>query len=139
MYCTHCSEPIAALTEICTKCGVRPYVTKNFCHSCGSKVDCNQAMCIACGSMLKEIKKTQAAESYHPAIIGILSFLLVGLGQIIMGQIFKGLVMLVVSFILTLITLGLSSFIITPINVIDAVLIANKKRQGKQVGKWEFF
>lgn len=57
MYCTHFSEPIAALTEIRPKCGVRPYVTKNFCHSCGSKVDHNQAMCIACGSMLKEIKK----------------------------------------------------------------------------------
>ncbi|CAM5510078.1 DZANK-type domain-containing protein OS=Lysinibacillus sphaericus OX=1421 GN=LS41612_00550 PE=4 SV=1 [Lysinibacillus sphaericus] len=47
--------------------------------------------------------------------------------------------MLVVSFILTLITLGLSSFMIHLITDSDAVLIANKKRQGKQVGKWEFF
>ena len=139
MHCTNCSEQISDLAEICPKCGVRPYVTKNFCHSCGSSVNTNQAMCISCGVQLKEIKKTQTLDSTNPAIMGLLSFLLVGLGQMIMGQVAKGIVMLIGSIILAIFTFGLSSLITTPISIIDAVLIAKKKQQGKQVGEWEFF
>ena len=85
MHCTNCSEHISNLAEICPKCGVRPYVTKNFCHSCGFSVNSNQSMCISCGTLLKEIKKIKPANSTTPAIMGLLSFLLVGLGQIAMG------------------------------------------------------
>ncbi|WP_431028496.1 double zinc ribbon domain-containing protein [Lysinibacillus sp. LZ02] len=139
MHCTNCSEHISDLAEICPKCGVRPYVTKNFCHSCGSSVNSNQAMCISCGTQLKEIKKTQTVDSTNPAIMGLLSFLLVGLGQMLMGQVSKGIVMLIVSIVLAFLTFGLSSLITTPISIIDAVLIAKKKQQGTQVGEWEFF
>ena len=139
MHCTNCSEHISNLAEICLKCGVRPYVTKKFCHSCGSSVNSNQAMCISCGTLLKEIKKIQPSNSTNPVIMGLLSFLLVGLGQIAMGQTAKGIVMLIGSIILVLFTSVLSFFITIPISIIDAVLIANKKQQGKQVGDWEFF
>lgn len=139
MHCTNCSEQISDLAEICPKCGVRPYVTKNFCDSCGSSVNDNQAMCISCGVQLKEIKKTQSMDSTNPAIMGILSFLLVGLGQIIMGQTAKGIVMLIGAIILGIFTFGLSALLTTPISIIDAILIAKKKQQGKPIGDWEFF
>ena len=139
MHCTNCSEHISDLAEICPKCGVRPYVTKNFCHSCGSSVNTNQAMCISCGVQLKEIKKTQTLDSTNPAIMGLLSFLLVGLGQIAMGQTAKGIFMLIGSIVLVFFTSALSFFITIPISIIDAVIIANKKQQGNQVGDWEFF
>ena len=139
MHCTNCSEQISDLAEVCPKCGVRPHVTKNFCHSCGVSVNANQAMCVSCGVQLKEIKKTQTIDSNNPAIMGLLSFLLVGLGQMIMGQVAKGIVMLIGAIILAIFTFGVSSLITTPISIIDAVLIAKKKQQGKQVGDWEFF
>lgn len=139
MHCTNCSEQISDLAEICPKCGVRPYVTKNFCHSCGVSVNNNQEMCISCGTRLKEIKKTQTIDSTNPAIMGLLSFLLVGLGQMIMGQVTKGIVMLIGALILGFFTFGLSALLTTPISIIDAVLIAKKKQQGKQIGEWEFF
>lgn len=139
MHCTNCSEQISDLAEICPKCGVRPHVTKNFCHSCGSSVNSNQAMCINCGVQLKEINKTQNADSPNPAIMGLLSFLITGLGQMVMGQVAKGIVMLIGSIILAFFTLGLSSIITIAISIIDAVLIAKKKQQGRQVGEWEFF
>ena len=139
MHCTNCSEHISNLAEICPKCGVRPYVTKKFCHSCGSSVNSNQAMCISCGTLLKEIKKIKPANSTNPVIMGLLSFLLVGLGQIAMGQSEKGIVMLIGSIILVFLTSLSSLFIIIPISIIDAVLIANKKQKGNQVGDWEFF
>ena len=139
MHCTNCSEQISNLAEICPKCGVRPHVTKNFCHSCGSSVNSNQAMCINCGVQLKEINKTQNGDSPNPAIMGLLSFLITGLGQMVMGQVAKGIVMLIGSIILAFFTLGLSSLITIAISIIDAVLIAKKKQQGRQVGEWEFF
>ena len=139
MHCTNCSEQISHLAEICPKCGVRPHVTKNFCHSCGSSVNSNQAMCIKCGVQLKEINKTQTTDSPNPALMGVLSFLITGLGQMVMGQVAKGIVMLIGSIILAFFTLGLSSIITIAISIIDAVLIAKKKQQGRQVGEWEFF
>ena len=139
MHCTNCSEQISNLAEICPKCGVRPHVTKNFCHSCGSSVNSNQAMCINCGVQLKEINKTQNGDSPNPAIMGLLSFLITGLGQMVMGQVAKGIVMLIGSIILAFFTFGLSSIITIAISIIDAVLIAKKKQQGRQVGEWEFF
>ena len=139
MHCTNCSENISDLAEICPKCGVRPFTTKKFCNSCGTGVNSNQAMCISCGTQLKEIKATQTVDSTNPALMGILSFLIVGLGQMIMGQVTKGVVMLIGTIILAFFTLGLSTFVTTPISIIDAVLIAKKKQQGKQIGEWEFF
>jgi uncharacterized membrane protein YvbJ len=139
LYCTNCSEQISELAEICPKCGVRPYVTKNFCHSCGTDINTNQAMCVKCGIQLKELQKAQTSDATNPIIMGLLSFLLVGLGQMIMGQVTKGIVMLIGSMVLAFFTFGLSAFITTPISIIDAVLIAKKKQRGHLVNEWEFF
>lgn len=138
MYCTHCSERISELAEICPKCGVKPFVTKNFCHFCGSSVNSNQAMCIKCGTLLKEKSGIQHTNSTNPIIIGILSFLVVGLGQMVMGQNSKGIIMFIVSTALAFLTF-FSIFITVPLSIIDGVLIAKKKQQGKQVSDWEFF
>lgn len=139
MYCTNCSENISESAEICPSCGVRQHITKNFCNSCGLSVNDNQAMCTNCGTMLKETNKTQVVDSTSPAIMGFLSFLIYGLGQIVMGQVSKGIVMLIIFYALTLFTFGLASLILTPLCMVDAILIARKKQQGKQIGKWEFF
>lgn len=139
MHCTNCSEHISDLAEICPKCGVRLYTTKKFCNSCGTSINSNQAMCLKCGTQLKEIQTIQPTNSISPVLMGLLSFVFVGLGQIIMGQVTKGVVILAISCVLAFFTLGASYLLITPISILDAILIARKKKQGKQVGEWEFF
>ena len=139
MHCTNCSEQISDLAEICPKCGVRPYVTKNFCHSCGVSVNNNQEMCISCGTRLKEIKKTQTIDSTNPAIMGLLSFSLVGLGQMIMGQVTKGIVMLIGALILGFLHSDYLLYLQHLLALSMLKLIAKKKQQGKQIGEWEFF
>jgi TM2 domain-containing membrane protein YozV len=55
-------------------------------------------------------------------------------GQIISGQVGKGILMLVVFFVLC----GLGG-LLNVVAAIDAYLIAEKKNAGKPVGEWDFF
>jgi len=74
-----------------------------------------------------------------PAIACLLSILLVGLGQLILGQTIKGIVMFLGACVLGALTLGGVWIITLPLSAIDAYLIAKKLKEGKSVGKWEFF
>jgi molecular chaperone DnaK (HSP70)/TM2 domain-containing membrane protein YozV len=80
--------------------------------------------------------------SKNPIFMAILSFLIVGLGQMIMGQVAKGLVMLVGVITAALVTGGIAATL-APVawifSACDAFAIAKKLRAGKAVGKWEFF
>lgn len=62
-----------------------------------------------------------------------------GLGQMILGQVGKGLVILLGSIVLALCTFGISVLVTWPLGAIDAYLIAKKLREGHPVGQWEFF
>ena len=139
MHCTNCSETISDLAEICPKCGVRQNTVKNYCYSCGEPVKEIQEMCTSCGVSIKKSKSVGSGEGMHPAIPAVLSFFLTGLGQIVNGQVIKGIVCFVVPIILGFITLGISVIVTTPLVIIDAYLIAKKRREGNQVEEWEFF
>ena len=141
VYCTNCGEQIAEKAEICLKCGVRPFRTKLYCNECGSKVkNEHQEYCVDCGvSLKKNMISSGSSSTLEPWIAGLLSFLLTGLGQMLIGQVKKGIVILIVSFFLGFVTFGLSAFIVIPLAIIDAYLIAKKVKEGKRVGEWEFF
>lgn len=142
MYCTSCGEAISNHAEVCPKCGVRQYKLKNYCQSCGATVQEYQDVCLTCGTRLQGGNANANGPvdtSVNPILMGLVSFLIVGLAQIIMGQVGKGVAILIGSIILGIITFGMSAFITTPLAVVDAVLIAKKKQQGKRVGEWEFF
>jgi TM2 domain-containing membrane protein YozV len=66
-------------------------------------------------------------------IIAIIAALIPGLGQLLLGQTVKGLVLLGVALI-TCSGLGLFSVA----SVVDAYLVA-KAQQNREVGEWEFF
>lgn len=75
-----------------------------------------------------------------PFVMALLSgFVFTGLGQMIMGQVKKGSLLLIGSILLALMTGGISLFITWPLTVVDAYLIARKLREGQAVGYWEFF
>lgn len=139
MHCTNCSATISDQAEICPKCGVRTFTVKNHCHGCGEHVNQNQEICVACGISLKGKKYSSSNGEKEPWIMALLSFLIAGLGQIVLGQTAKGITILIVSFVFAIFTLGFSSLLTVPVSVIDAYLIAKKKREGKVVGEWEFF
>lgn len=142
MYCPNCGEQISEKAEICPKCGVRPFRIKNFCYNCGKNITENQEMCVDCGvSLNKVINGTSGMsnEAKDPWLMALLSFLITGLGQIVMGQVKKGAALLIGSMILGFFTAGISAAITIPLSTIDAYLIAKKIKEGKIVDEWEFF
>ena len=79
------------------------------------------------------------SRGYDPMLMMLLSLLIVGLGQMVVGQVAKGVAILLGSIILAALTFGLSVLVTWPLAAIDAYMIANKLRHGRPVGKWEFF
>jgi TM2 domain-containing membrane protein YozV len=62
-----------------------------------------------------------------------------GLGQIILGQTAKGSCLMLLAIVLAFVTGCVSSLIVFPLAAIDAFLLADKLRNGKSIGPWEFF
>ena len=124
---------------------------KNFCASCGKRVNANQAVCINCGCALtnkaRKISfggKTISSGEKSAKKATILSCLCVGVGQMYLGQVTKGIVILVSAIILNLVTMGITGIAIGGIPIwiiamIDANKIGKKIEAGQSVGEWEFF
>jgi TM2 domain-containing membrane protein YozV len=72
-----------------------------------------------------------------PIIALVLSLLLLGgAGQIYLGQTTKGIVIIVLTLLLSCIGIG---FIVWIVGVIDAYQIATMLKNGQSVGEWQFF
>jgi TM2 domain-containing membrane protein YozV len=75
-----------------------------------------------------------------PGLAALLSFLLVGMGQIYLGQVEKGLCMLGVVLLLIMSpALGSLGLVILFLNVLDAFLLGRRVKAGHQVTRWQFF
>ena len=83
--------------------------------------------------------------SIQPSLAAVLSVLLTGLGQMLNGQLAKGITMLGVSFvgmfIISLVTCGLG-IIVAPViwlfSALDAYNCAKILQSGRSIGMWEF-
>lgn len=109
-------------------------------------------MCVKCGVALKG-GKTKALGGVgedivasdppkDPVLMCVLSLLLVGLGQIVLGQTAKGITILAGSFAFVLFTCGYGAILaplIWLISGLDAYKIATKLQDGHSVKQWEFF
>lgn len=75
-----------------------------------------------------------------PGLAALLSFLLVGMGQIYLGQVEKGLCMLGVVLLLIMnAALSPLGLVILFLNVLDAFLLGRRVKAGQQVRRWQFF
>ena len=66
-------------------------------------------------------------------------FCLAGLGQMVLGQVGKGLTILLGSIVLAAVTGGMSALVTQILVAVDAYQIGRKLQQGRPVGKWEWF
>ena len=146
MHCTNCGQEIANNAAICTHCGVAVGQEKKFCANCGQAVNANQAICLSCGCALTQMNNVQNAgqkkihasgKSVSTAVI--LTCLIVGLGQIYLGQVLKGVAILLASIVIGTLTFGAGSIAIWIIAMIDAYKIGKKLEAGQSVDEWEFF
>jgi hypothetical protein len=72
--------------------------------------------------------------------MALLSLLCIaGLGQIVLGQTIKGVMILIGTLLVALATFGVGLVVIYPLSALDAYLIAGKLKNGSSVGEWECF
>lgn len=75
-----------------------------------------------------------------PILAGALSgCCLPGLGQIIIGQVVKGLALMALAVVLAVVTGGVGIIPVWIIIGVDAYFIARKLREGQAVAQWEFY
>lgn len=123
-----------------------PAVSRSvYCSNCGAMANSNAVVCIKCGAQLARISSANTgriqptANTLDPGIAALLSFLLVGLPQMLMGQKIKGVVMIIVALILAALTGCIACLVTYPVGAVDAYMIASKLKRGQSVGEWEFF
>lgn len=76
----------------------------------------------------------------HTIIVVLVSIFVGGwLGNILNGQIGKGVLSLAISILLAIFTCGMSLIVTYPLVLVDAILGARKVENGQILGQWEFF
>lgn len=125
-----------------------------FCPSCGTKLDNEGSVkfCPNCGNALESTgvpNRTQRIESddlvypeslrVSPTVAAILSFFIFGLGQMLNGQLAKGILIFVLSTLIIGVTIGFAIIPIWIVVTIDAYKCAKKLENGQSIGKFSFF
>lgn len=127
-----------------------------FCSNCGNSIHEKSNNCPNCGASLsaanEDISKTfnkifdQTAQvlpkelKIPPIVAAILSFIIVGLGQMINGQLVKGIIMLTLKILIAYATGGLigffANFIFGILAALDAFKCSKKLEEGIAIGKF---
>ncbi len=162
MFCRNCGKEVADQAVACMSCGLAPTNGNKFCWNCAAETNAAAVVCVKCGVPTKKVGSRAAPSQVQavgedqlvypsdppkdPVMMCVLSVLLVGLGQILLGQTAKGITLLVsVIFggcIIGVLTLGFGLILVPVIwlvSGIDAYKIASKLKEGTPVRKWEFF
>lgn len=99
-----------------------------FCANCGNEINEKAEICPKCGVRVKQVPVYREMKSSGIAVI--LSFFIPGLGQIYNGQIGKGILFIIIGFILALSMIVLIGFLLYPIfwiyNMYDAYKTAER-------------
>ena len=145
--CTECGNDVEDGAKFCKNCGAEivveeePQETKEyqFCSNCGFKMDANIKFCPECGASTSGVPQPANATAVansdkNPVLAAILSFLIVGVGQIYLGLTKKGLILLlaaIISGVLMLVFIGfITWFIVWIYAIYDAYNSAEKMNRG---------
>lgn len=142
--CQNCGFESKDNAKFCAKCGSEINNQENdvhltiFCSNCGFEMDSGIRFCPNCGTSPTGEKPVKAnfnptvRSHKNPTIAAILSFLIVGLGQIYLGLTKKGIILFVVAVIslmcLAFIFGGILFFIIWGYGIYDAYNSAEKMK-----------
>ncbi|MEA4957913.1 hypothetical protein SDC9_32104 [bioreactor metagenome] len=88
------------MDNYCPNCGKKLEEESDFCSNCGTKISSEKVDNTEKGNeSTYEQTKVYVKDEKSPGLAAVLSFLIIGLGQIYNGEIAKGLILLVVSYI----------------------------------------
>ena len=144
-FCRHCGKAVNPGAAVCLSCGCSPATGKEYCGNCGNAVKPEQAICLSCGCALtggntgtnNNAPIQNNGKSASTATI--LSCLVTGLGQMYLGQVLKGVAILLGGIVLSCLTAGILGIPIWIIAMVDAHKIGKRLENGETVGQWQFF
>ena len=120
----------------CAQCGAPNDATARFCFKCGSSLPPPAAGPAPAadprmrgGAAPATVPETRVATGTNPVLATILSFFIPGVGQFINGDMKKGAVMLVLTIVLFVPTLGVGSLAISIWSAVDAYRVASGTAQ----------
>ena len=101
MHCRNCGSEVAPAASVCLNCGAAQQgaghatttaappspASSGFCRSCGTELQQGAAVCLSCGASAGPTAAlASVAGSKNPWIAALLSFLIVGAGQLYIGD-----------------------------------------------------
>ena len=144
--CKNCGTELKEGSKFCKNCGSEVVIEEEpvdvnetkFCANCGFEMPVTIKFCPECGHPTDAAPKVQnntvVNSNANPGLAAILSFLICGLGQIYLGLVKKGLILLIAAIIsgfLTIILIGWVTFFIVWIySIYDAYKSAQKIQSG---------
>lgn len=141
--CPECGAEIQENARFCRNCGaeISQNQGKKFCKNCGFEMDSNLSFCPECGTstsgQLNSVNPPVRYNEKSAGLAALLSFLIIGLGQIYIGLTKKGIILFVlaiVSGILMMVFIGYIIWLLIWIYAIyDAYNSANKINDGIDV------
>lgn len=149
-YCPSCGEKLNDERNIkfCSNCGASLENTNSSEQLQYTKEEAKQVQHTQIDNLAQpeQLQHTQANNlvqpeqlTVSPGLATILSLLLIGLGQMLNGQLVKGILMLIISVLIGIMT----GFLIAPFlwifSGIDAYQCAKKLKNGQPIGKFSFF
>jgi len=100
--------------------------SKKFCSNCGAQIDPKAEICPKCGV---RVASPIFTEKNNPAIAAVLSFFIIGLGQLYLGRSKRGAVMFIAGIVLAitsfLVLPGIALVILWLLGIIDAYKLGN--------------
>lgn len=143
--CPSCGEEVSEGMKFCKNCGSKISPEQDtvnqtkHCSNCGCEMDINMTFCPECGASTNgqlnhNNSQVVINSNKSPALAAILSFLIIGLGQVYLGLTKKGIILFIlaiVSGILTVIFIGFILWLLVWIYAIyDGYNSANKINDG---------
>ncbi|MBS3740627.1 MAG: NINE protein [Candidatus Cloacimonetes bacterium] len=127
MYCRNCGYKISDNAEVCTNCGFKPLTGNSYCQNCGAETKEKQVICVECGVELQD-ESTISSEGKSKVAAGVLAIILGALGvhKFYLGYMNQGFVMLLVTIIGSILTLGLAAAIMGTIGLVEGIIYLTK-------------
>ena len=144
--CKNCGCELPQGAKFCRECGSEvieeePVKESKFCQNCGFEMPKNSKFCPECGASTVNPQTNNTyplvKKNKSPGLAAILSFLIVGLGQVYVGLTKKGILLFIgaiISGILMLVFIGwIAWLLIWGYGIFDAYNSAEKINQGIDV------
>jgi hypothetical protein len=169
MYCRSCGSHLLSPKDFaCSSCGAPPKDGNRFCFYCSAPTSPQDVACTSCGEALVDVPRPAGVPpSRAKAILsGVLNLIFPGIGYFVIGQVYKGVVLTAVSYLLYFVIQGMAarnlavslltfsnSFGAMLLNttamiigfayrlgtIVDVVMVSERIDNGEAITHWSFF